>query len=75
MDRRCESDRQFKVDIRRQYQSREQDLEKKEQRLKDDRRVREEQADGRVVIAEAQAIKDDLKGMRRSLEATQRQML
>ena len=68
---------QFKVDIRRQYQSREQDLEKKEQRLKDDRLAFvKEQADGRVVIAEAQAIKDDLKAMRKkSQEATQKAML
>ena len=74
-NRRCESDmNQFKVDIRRQYQSREQDLEKKEQRLKDDRLAfAKEQADGRVVIAEAQAIKDDLKAMRKkSQEATQK---
>ena len=65
---------QFKVDIRRQYQSREQDLEKKEQRLKDDRLAfAKDEADGRVVIAEAQAIKDDLKGMRKkSQEATQK---
>ena len=68
--RRCQSDmNQFKVDIRRQYQTREQDIEKKEQRLKDDRNAFiKEQANGRVVIAEAQGIKDELESARKTAQ-------
>ena len=69
--RRCEEDlAAFKADIKRQYLNRENDLAVKENNLKQEKAAFvEEQANGRVLIAEAEGNQNELKSLREQVGA------